>query len=303
LLFLVGLGWTEEQINIFNELPRFEMSVCQRTISIFIDKDGTNTFPSVQTETSSTGEEILKYFANFAIINTESELFQILDLSMKFDSVDYNWFAGGQSNINEEYTNALESRVEQLYRESWIGQYFDYDIISNDGNVFFWSKLKKSPVDSYRFQIFELIPKNSRPYFLSKSEWPKYSDADGDVFVEVSLLSNTPHGFKTKPFPSAKSIFYKAPFFLVFKASHSVDSNYLLFTSFNKPNVENCILAMLDYNENEDTFVSQFSPGIILPYLKSLSLSNKLEFNLFDTEEKQVQISDKSQIFILLHLL
>jgi hypothetical protein len=302
LIFSVGIGWKSTQIDVFENLPKFDLRLCQRTLKIMLNNDGSETFPRLQIEASGR-DEIEKYFLDIGVLNIDSHPFQLLELLMNFDSVDFNWLCGAQSNINEEYANALETRVEQLYRNSWVGQYFNYDVKSEDGVVFFWSKTKKSIVDTYRIQTLTLIPKNSRPYFLPKSDWSKYSDEDGDVFVETSVLSNVPHGFKTKPFPSAKSLVYKSPFFLVFRAPPSVNSNYLLFTSFDKPNSENCILAMLIYNENEDIFVSQFSPGITLPYLQSLTLNNKLEFKLFDSESKQVQISNLSQIFICLQLL
>jgi hypothetical protein len=55
---------------------------------------------------------------------------------------------------------------------------------------------------------------------------------------------------------------------------------------------------MLVYNEFDNMFTVQFSPGITLPYLNSLSFTNCLEFNLFDSNQKQVEIADNSQLFV-----
>jgi hypothetical protein len=60
---------------------------------------------------------------------------------------------------------------------------------------------------------------------------------------------------------------------------------------------------MLLYNETDDMFIPQFLPEITLPYLKSLSLNNVLEFKLYDTNLKQVQIADSSQLFVTLSLI
>jgi hypothetical protein len=60
---------------------------------------------------------------------------------------------------------------------------------------------------------------------------------------------------------------------------------------------------MLVYNETDDVFVPQFLPEIILPYLKNLSLNNVLEFKIYDTNMKQVQVADSSQLFVNLSLI
>jgi hypothetical protein len=60
---------------------------------------------------------------------------------------------------------------------------------------------------------------------------------------------------------------------------------------------------MLLYNESDDIFIPQFLPEIVLPYLKNLSLNNVLEFKLYDSNSKLVQIDDSSQLFVTLSLM
>lgn len=304
-----GIGWNLDKIENFTSIGKFDIDSCKQNLMFTIDVTGVGSFPRiVQTNESDADDDDdvepeYDYYADFGILNLESNGFQTTTLPMNFDSVDYNWFAGGQSVINEEYTNALESRVEQMYRDSWICQYFDYEPKCEDGIVFFYNKIKKQKVDTFRFNVNEYIPANSRPYFLPKSEWAISSNEDGVVFCRTKLLSNEIHGFKVTPCYSTKSLFYTAPFFLVFRTSPSVKSNYLMFTNFLKPNSETTILAMLLYNETDDVFVPQFLPDIILPYLKNLSLNNVLEFKLYDADLNQVQIADSSQLFVTLALM
>jgi hypothetical protein len=73
-----------------------------------------------------------------------------------------------------------------------------------------------------------------------------------------------------------------------------------MFNDFTKPNLASCILAMLVYDENQNSFIAQFAPRISLPYLQSLSLNNTLEFSLYDATWKPVRMSFKSQLFVLI---
>jgi hypothetical protein len=159
--------------------------------------------------------------------------------------------------------------------------------------------VKKSIADSYRFNIYVYVPKESRSYFYPTSEWnvlfpPK------TVLIETSLLSRIPHGFRTKSYPSTKSLFYKPPYFFMFykKPNYSIDTNYLLFNSFHTPNLEKSILAMCNYNEEIDTFETYFTPEIRIPSNNFLNLDNSLEFVLQDSNRKQITVSDYSQLYI-----
>jgi hypothetical protein len=95
---------------------------------------------------------------------------------------------------------------------------------------------------------------------------------------------------------------YTAPYFLVFKVQ-GVSSNYLSFTDFKKPNSERTILSMLAYDDEKNSLIDEYSPELILPYNNDLSLNEILEFKLYDSSNKLVQVADKSKIFIVLTLL
>jgi hypothetical protein len=304
---ICGISWSLERIINFNQMKSFDLNDCKINMTITIDVQGNDSFPrSVIIEDDDDDDDnnpLYDYYADFAVLNLGSNGFQTTTIPMKFDSVDYNWFAASQSTVNEEYANALESRVEKLYRESWICQYFDYEPKCDDGIVFFYSKTKKQRTSSYRFFVNEYIPANSRPYFLPKSDWNIVSDENQGAFCRTDFLSNVTHGFKVTPCYSTKSLYYTAPFYLAFRTSPSVNSNYLMFNNFLKPNLETTILAMLLYNESDDIFIPQFLPEIVLPYLKNLSLNNVLEFKLYDSNSKLVQIDDSSQLFVTLSLM
>jgi hypothetical protein len=294
---IAGIGWSEEVANILKSLPKFDINTFKRNITFTSDNDLTIVFPREQ-RIQDGDTEFVTNFADFAILSFETSNFEIKAVSMKLDSVDFNWYSGGQSQINDEYGSALESKVEKIYSNSWVCQYYDFSAQCEDRVVSFYNNVKKSLADTNRISVFVSIPENTIPYFLPKSEAKLFQLADNSIFIETSALSNVKHGFKTSSYPSSKSLFYNSPFFIVFRAPPSVTSNYFMFKSFTKPNSENCILSMLIYDDSESGFVSQFSPGITLPYLQSLSLNNMLEFYLFDSEKKQVQLSDFSQLFI-----
>ena len=306
-----GIGWQREKVRNFIQSPSFDINSCKKKLLITINVEELASFPRIVRITNDIDEDDddeedepeYHYYADFAVLSLPSGGFQTSTLTMDFDSVDYNWFAGGQSVTNEEYANALESRVEKIYRESWICQYFDFKPKCEEDIVFFYDKSKRLTVDTNRFQVYEYIPANSRPYFLPKSDWDTASDDEGNVFCKTNFLSNVLHGFKAIPCYSTKSLFYTAPFFLVFRTSPSVNANYFIFNNFLKPNTETTILAMLMYNETDDVFVPQFLPEITLTYLKNLSLNNVLEFKLFDTNFQQVKIADSSQLFVNLALI
>lgn len=285
---------------MLQSIPTFKLETSQFDVQIWFDNDLQSPFPYTLSSLEDDDDPDLSVpkYADFAILSQASDTFQTVLLPMAFENVEYNWFAGGQNDANEEFVNALESRVERLYKDSWICQYFDFETKIENNIVYFYDKVKKVPVDSYRFQIVEFIPEKSIPYFLPSYDLANYRTENVPFFTMTSVLSNVPHGFKASFYPSTKSLFYKAPFFLIFKTPPSVKPNFLLFNSFFKSNSDTSILAMLVYNEFDNMFTVQFSPGITLPYLNSLSFTNCLEFNLFDSNQKQVEIADNSQLFV-----
>ena len=233
----------------------------------------------------------------FSLSNTS---FQTKSIDMNFSHVNFNYHSRTQSKQNLEFAEALEDRVIEIYNTSWIGQYFDIFSGTDDYIVsFFESKNTRS--NSYRFKIYLYIPKKTKPYFYPLSEWKKFCPIS-ECAVLTENISHVNHGFKTTSYPSTKSVYYTYPYFLVFKSPTSISNNYLIFNDFLKPNFETRILAMLVYDEEKNLFLPYFSPGITLPFLKTISLSKTLEFILVDANKKQILLEDYSQLFISLTL-
>jgi hypothetical protein len=60
---------------------------------------------------------------------------------------------------------------------------------------------------------------------------------------------------------------------------------------------------MLRYDDEKLMLKEECTTEIILPYRGDLCLNEVLEFTLYDSKNRLVQVSDKSQLFILLSLL
>jgi len=162
----------------------------------------------------------------------------------------------------------------------------------------FWSPEKKTIAKSERFKIFLFVPEASKPYFFSKSDLKSIQTLN--VNIETDLISNLPHGFRTKCLPASKSLFYTSPFFLKFRTPLITSSNYLVYKSSYKPNSEECILSMVTYNNESDTLLSEFSPQVSFPFKHHLKLNNVLEFILIDSNNQQLLVEDGSFLFFIL---
>jgi hypothetical protein len=182
-----------------------------------------------------------------------------------------------------------------LYESSWIYLYYNVSVDEQDGIVFFTDLVTKQILNSYRLNILLFIPEICKPYFETSENWSKFGN---EVLIKTDLISKIPTGFKTQSVPATKSLYYTAPFFIKLNQSCNVVSNYLEFKGFFKPNVDKCILAMVSYNEFEEMFVADFSLTTKLSCAQTLSLNKNLEFILIDSNNKQVSIEDKSQLFI-----
>lgn len=141
-----------------------------------------------------------------------------------------------------------------------------------------------------------------QPYFLPTTDWNKINETnDINSFINTELISNILHGFKTKSFPSSHSLFYKFPIFLKFRTSlPSIPNNYLTFKDFNKANFDHNILAILEYNDEQEMLTVKLSLKIFIPFLNTLTLTKNLEFILTDSADNQILVEDESQLFILL---
>lgn len=125
----------------------------------------------------------------------------------------------------------------------------------------------------------------------------------GFTAFRVESLSNIQHGMITEGYPYSKSPFYKSPYFLTFKTSHSVDSNFLTFNNFLIPNSYGRILSMLTFDDDADKFIPEFKSDLLLPYSNTLSLTSFLEFEIYDADKQRVELMDSSQLYIAIEVL
>jgi hypothetical protein len=256
----------------------FNIDLCSNDFTFSFKIDSETMFP---VKSKLIGTPIV----NFGIYNMKSSSFQHNEIKMDFDNAKFNFHSKTQSEQNIEFAEALESHVTNIYKSSWVYQYFNFKIGSENGIVAFYDT-KKNLIDSYRFKVYIFIPKVTKPYFYSLNQWKEICPIS-ECTLLTDVISNVSHGFKTTSYPSTKSVFYKLPYFLVFKSPTSISNNYLIFNNFLKPNFETRILAMLIFDEEKNLLVPYFSPGITLPFLKTLSLSKTLEFILVDSNKKK----------------
>jgi len=184
-----------------------------------------------------------------------------------------------------------------LFRKSWVSKYFNVDVMAEDGVVFFYDNAKKVRFECPRFVVALQIPDITKQFFKPNSFW------DGlNTWIRSDSLSEVEHGVPSNNARGTKTEIYTPPFFLYFKMPR-VNTNYLSFTDYVKPNTEASVLAMLQYDEDRNRFYSEYNPELILLYNTDLCLSEVLEFTLCDSKNQIVQVSDNSQLFIELTLL
>ncbi len=189
-----------------------------------------------------------------------------------------------------------------MYKSSWVYKYFNYDVKTDNGIVYFYNLTKRRDVDSSRFNVWLKIDDMAKLYFNPSTYWKeKYSDEWPEWILSTDLCT-IPHGFQSNNAPGTKSFLFQPPFFIIYKTV-GAEYNFLQFDDFNKPNIEKSILAMLTYDEETNRLKPQFAPHLILPYSNVLSLNNFLEFKMVDSKGDQILVSDNSQLFILLTLL
>jgi len=193
----------------------------------------------------------------------------------------------------------LEVAVKLLYRKSWISKYFNVDVKSEDGVVFFYDNAKKSRFISSRFLVALKIPDITKQFFKPKAFW---NDIPLLNWIRSDYLSEIEHGLQTNNARGTKTEIYTPPFFLFFKMPR-VTTNFLSFNDYIKPNTEATILSLLQYDEDRNRFFSEYNPELILLYNTDLCLSEVLEFSMYDCKNQLIQVSDKSQLFIEMTLL
>ena len=169
--------------------------------------------------------------------------------------------------------------------------------IVNGDTVVFWDTVAKTQAESDRYDVFVNIPELSKPYFYSSADNPERPD---EMYIDTTLLSTLPKGFKTKSYPATKSLFYTPPYFIKLKNPNVTTSNYLLYKSFLKPNFEDCILAMVSYHEDINGFVAEYAPDIVIELKQLKHLNKNLEFVFIDSNKEQLAVEDDSQLFFSL---
>lgn len=202
---------------------------------------------------------------------------------------------------NKDFQEELEKRVERIYRKSFIFEYYNLNLDKENKVVYFVDKDKK-PIYDNRFQVFVLIPKQSKTYFMPQSEWQKIDESNGDVYIPVSLLSNIYNGFATSSYQTSKSLYYESPFFLVMRSPFKADPNFLRFTDFLKPNSEETLVAMLEFDEIGNKMKLLFSPKITFTFHDMISLNHTLEFVFVDSQRKKISCNDNSKLYLELKM-
>ena len=245
----------------------------------------------------------ISYGFNIFLLTTSNNVYQRFTCPMDFSHVSYSWCVVGDNQQNDEFADALEGVVTDIYKKSWVAHYFNFEVKSESGIVFFYNTSRNRVADTDRFIVKLRINDKAKLYFNTSYWWTNF--AGGDVWpkwIRARVLSNVTHGFQTANAPGSKSLLFYPPYFVVFKAS-GVSPNFLSFTDFQKPNAEESVLSMIVYDEEHNILIPQFSPELLLPYNDTTVLSNVLEFKLLDSKKNIVQVSDKSQLFILLTML
>jgi hypothetical protein len=154
-----------------------------------------------------------------------------------------------------------------------------------------------------RFRVKIILENEKNKLFFAPSSFWENTPETGFGGYPVEMFSKTPHAISTAGYPYTKSPFYTAPFVIVFKTNHAVEMNFLVFNGFLLPNSYSRILCLLTYDDMIDKFVPTKRMNIYLPYTNSLTLTDVLEFTIFDAHQKLVKFEDNSQLYISLTVL
>lgn len=179
----------------------------------------------------------------------------------------------------------------------------------HDDIVFYKNLSNNNQTESNsRFVILMKISEKTKKFFQPLSEWEplilQHQNSDNlfSEFIPVHTLSNYNNGFLARSFPYTESLPYKPPFFVIFKNKAAITANYLNFQDFLKPSSETSVLALLTYNENNDSFDIKHSLNIYIPFSNSMQFNSVLEFVIIDTHGKIVNVENDSQLFISLQV-
>ncbi len=190
--------------------------------------------------------------------------------------------------------------MTQLYLESWIFQYFDVNVGTEDGVVSFIHKTGRQTINSQQFKVMLNVPEYTRQYFMNPSDWIQQFTRSPPVWIDAKYLSNVYNGFPSKNVPGKGSSLYKPPFFVTYNNARHSELNFLSFNNELKSNIEESILCMLIYNDEQNVFVPIYQPEINLLSHKCNILNNMFEFSIYDSQKNLILTSNKSALYIVL---
>ena len=224
--------------------------------------------------------------------------------TMAFDHLSYSWVntSGIDSKNTEDFVTAVENTISSIYEKSFINKYYNVEVRSENGVVFYYNLSKKQIHRSDRFTVLLNIPDKTKTYFKPLAFWDSTFGTDWPKWIPAQKLSNIVNGTLTNTAHDSKSQLYTLPFSVSFRAK-GIERNYFGFNRFNSPNREDTILCMLVYDSTANTLVPFFDPSLYMPYNNNTTLTQDLEFKILDAQNKHVHISDNSQLFIVLTIL
>jgi hypothetical protein len=121
---VLGIGYIDELNEILTSMPKFDLLLCQRELEFVCSPDPTPLFPRTKKIITNQIQSSVK-LADFAMFNYPYKDFEKKTVNMTLECVDFCLYSGGQTGNNVQYGQVLANKIQQLYMESWIGQYFE----------------------------------------------------------------------------------------------------------------------------------------------------------------------------------
>lgn len=201
----------------------------------------------------------------------------------------------------------MEFRVSQLYLDSWIYEYYNCDVQIDHGIVTFIHSASKQTLVTSRFRVVLNIPVTSRQYFMNDADWIKTFNNEIPFWTEPHIFSFVNNGFPCVSTPGNKALVYKPPFFIAYHNRQHLQSNFLAFNNELKSNIEDSVICMLTYNDEQNILIPIYQPEFSLTFQKNEHLSSHLnthlEFIIYDSNKKSVLVSDNSVLYFVVTLL
>jgi hypothetical protein len=296
-VFLVGIGWKEEQIDQFL-LSELELTNLIINLQISCNNDDLYTVDLIENRKRNA---LGFYFMVLSLSTTKG--WESFRCPMTFENLSYSSILTTyDQKHNEEFSNALEQRISSIYTKSYIFKYYNTEIRNTNGIVFFYNISKRQAFKNDRFTVLLKIPDKTKPYFNSSLFWDTNFGPEWFEWIPAYQISQFINGTPSTNSQSDKTTLYTPPFSISFR-SQGIEGNYFSFTHFNRPNLEDTILTMMVYDGVNNTFLPFFDPYLMIPYKRDMSLTQDLEFKILDANRKHVHISDNSQLFFILTMI